>query len=111
MVAGDRVQRLDLVLQHRPGEVQVVPCQRAQERDPAPTGRHREAARLPEGEPAGAGVLAGERRRPGHRPQTTASSSTTAAAAHTTATAIHSDACSQVGRESANTRNPTVNAR
>ncbi len=110
MVAGDRVQRLDLVLQHRPGEVQVVPCQRAQERDPAPTGRHREAARLPEGEPAGAGCWRGNDGGP-DTPQTTASSSTTAAAAHTTATAIHSDACSQVGRESANTRNPTVNAR
>src|SRR6266700_3773277 len=89
----------------------IVAGKRPQEGDAVAVGADSEAARLAEGEAARAGVLAGESVRTGHRAQITASSRTTAAAAQTTATPIHSDAWIQVGRESANTRNPAVKAR
>ena len=89
----------------------VVAGQRAQERDPARVGGHGDPARLAQGEAAGAGVLAGERRRRRHRPYSTATSRITEAARQTAAIATHNPAWIQVGRESANTRKPTLNAR
>jgi hypothetical protein len=45
----------------------IIAGQGAQERDPAAVGGHGEAARLAEREATSPGVLAGERRRHGHR--------------------------------------------